>query len=238
MTENLSIWEQVCKTDPKNTKPVKLGRTFTAIDPYSQIYEATKVFGSAGKGWGWESVRVEYTPTNEVAILVRLWHGNPEQYIEQWGQAGLYRDRAEQRKDTDCFKKAQTDAITKCLSYLGFNADVFLGKFDDNKYVAEMNHKFAEKKTSDPDWVGPLPQTKLLEAGRAIRRDIYDCEDLDSLVALQNSKETIKVTKQLKVDTPHHWDHEPDPTDDKLNYLGLSQHFKKRAEELENGIRT
>lgn len=62
MTENLSIWEQVCKTDPKNTKPVKLGRTFTAIDPYSQIYEATKVFGSAGKGWGWESVRVEYTP--------------------------------------------------------------------------------------------------------------------------------------------------------------------------------
>ncbi len=147
---NLSIWEKVCETDPNNTKPVTLGRSFTAIDPYSQIYEATKVFGPAGKDWGWESVRVEYTPTNEVAILVRVWHGKPEQYIEQWGQAGLYIDRAEKKKDTDCFKKAQTDAITKCLSYLGFNADVFLGKFDDNKYVVEMNHKFAVKNEPVP----------------------------------------------------------------------------------------
>ena len=45
---NLSIWEKVCETDPNNTKTVKLGRSFTAIDPYSQIYEATKVFGPAG----------------------------------------------------------------------------------------------------------------------------------------------------------------------------------------------
>ena len=27
------------------------------------------------------------------------------------------------------------------LSFLGFNADVFLGKFDDNKYVADMKKK-------------------------------------------------------------------------------------------------
>ena len=35
---------------------------------------------------------------------------------------------------------------TKALSKLGFNADVFLGKYDDNKYVAKMKEEFAEPK--------------------------------------------------------------------------------------------
>jgi len=40
--------------------------------------------------------------------------------------------------DTDAYKKASTDGLTKLLSHLGFNADVFLGMFDDNKYVAGL----------------------------------------------------------------------------------------------------
>ena len=39
------------------------------------------------------------------------------------------------RVDDDCIKKVATDALTKGLSKLGFNADVFMGRFDDNKYV-------------------------------------------------------------------------------------------------------
>ena len=35
-------------------------------------------------------------------------------------------------------KKVATDALTKGLSKLGFNADVFMGKFDDNKYVNSL----------------------------------------------------------------------------------------------------
>ena len=31
--------------------------------------------------------------------------------------------KAENKKDTDCFKKATTDGVTKCLSFLGFNAE-------------------------------------------------------------------------------------------------------------------
>lgn len=41
-------------------------------------------------------------------------------------------------KDTDALKKARTDGTTKCLSLLGFNADIFLGLWDDSKYVAEV----------------------------------------------------------------------------------------------------
>ena len=49
--------------------------------------------------------------------------------------------------DEDAAKSAVTDALTKCLSYLGFNADVFLGKYDDNKYVQNLRQ---EKQKSQP----------------------------------------------------------------------------------------
>lgn len=143
INKNIALWNVVSATNPKHTKKVKLGREFTAIDPYSQIYEATKAFGPVGKGWGWQVSRIEYTPTDQVGVLVQLWHGQREDTFEQWGQAGLYIDKNKTRPDTDCFKKATTDGVTKCLSYLGFNADVFLGQFDDNKYVQEMRDKYA-----------------------------------------------------------------------------------------------
>ena len=144
MTSNLTLWDCVEKTNPIHTKKVTFGRPIIAIDPYQQVKNATAQFGPAGNGWGWEVVNVQHLPTNELGILVRLWHGCKDKYIEQWGQASLYIDNAEKKKDTDCFKKATTDGITKCLSYLGFNADVFLGKFDDNKYVQQVTEEFKE----------------------------------------------------------------------------------------------
>lgn len=145
MSEKSSLWDRVSKTDPSHTKKVDFGRQITAIDPYHQIENATREFGPAGNGWGWEVKLVQHLPTNEVCVLISLWHGENVGRVEQWGQASLYIDKAEQKKDTDCMKKATTDGITKCLSMLGFNADVFLGKFDDNKYVQQVTQEFARK---------------------------------------------------------------------------------------------
>ena len=92
--DNLDLWNKVCKTDPAHTKKVTLGRSITAIDPYRQIMNATEQFGAAGKGWGWSVVDTKFLPTNQVACLVRVWHGDPEKYIEQWGQNGLFIDNA------------------------------------------------------------------------------------------------------------------------------------------------
>lgn len=144
MTDNLRLWNAVEKTNPAHTKQIKLGRTITAIDPYRQIKNATEQFGPAGDGWGWSVVDTKFLPTNEVACLVRVWHGSPDRYIEQWGQNGLFMDKAEAKKDTDCMKKSVTDGLTKCLSTMGFNADIFLGKFDDNKYVQQVAADFAK----------------------------------------------------------------------------------------------
>ena len=63
MTDNMKLWNSVEKTDPAHTKKVKFGRGFTAIDPHSQVMNATKAFGPAGEGWGWNVMRVEYTVT-------------------------------------------------------------------------------------------------------------------------------------------------------------------------------
>ncbi len=148
---NLDLWNEVECTNPDHTKKVTFGRAITAIDPYHQIKNATQQFGPAGKGWGWSVVDTKFLPTNEVACLVRVWHGDDTKYIEQWGQNGLFIDKAEKKKDTDCMKKATTDGITKCLSMLGFNADIFLGKFEDNKYVLKMQEKFNQPELMSKD---------------------------------------------------------------------------------------
>ena len=143
LMRNRALWDSVQETNPKHTKEVKLGRSFTAIDPYRQIERATEVFGPAGMGWGWRIVNSFVTSaTNQYVVELELWHTDPSQTIMQCGQAGLFIDRAMTKPDPDFAKKAVTDALTKSLSCLGFNADIFLGKFEDNKYVQEMAQKF------------------------------------------------------------------------------------------------
>ena len=44
--------------------------------------------------------------------------------------------------DDNFAKKLETDTLTKALSKLGFNADIFLGKFDDIRYVEDLNKEF------------------------------------------------------------------------------------------------
>jgi len=43
------------------------------------------------------------------------------------------------RPGDECRKKLITDLRSKCLSTLGFNSDVFEGKFDDSRYVQSLN---------------------------------------------------------------------------------------------------
>lgn len=142
MTDNMKLWDAVSKTDPKHTKPVNQRGGFTAIDAHYQIQQATEAFGPVGIGWGYDAGAPIFTPEGLIIIPVTLWHGEPEnRFGPQYGCS----DMSSKRLDTDAPKKAETDAITKLLSHLGFNADVFLGKFDDNKYVAQMEREFAEK---------------------------------------------------------------------------------------------
>jgi len=143
----LEIWDRVSETDPGHTKEVNIGRKFTAIDAHRQIYAMTKEFGPVGVGWGYS---VDYHWFLEspayVAAEVTLWTGTRD------NEFGPYAGIAELRNkkgnlDNDAPKKAATGALTKLISHLGFNADVFFGLYDDNQYVAALRDKHSSDET-------------------------------------------------------------------------------------------
>jgi hypothetical protein len=140
MTDNLRIWSQVERTDPAHTKKVNQRGGFTAISAAYQIMRATEVFGPIGEGWGYTAG----TPIFQDALVivpVTLWHGDRANVFGPMFGGAEWKNGT--RLDSDGPKKATTDALTKLLSQLGFNADVFLGRFDDSKYVAEVAEEFA-----------------------------------------------------------------------------------------------
>ena len=147
--ENYTIWDQAKSTDPKWTKPFpKFGKTLTTIDPMSQIMCMTGLFGPVGKGWRFKNTYT-YTDQNVFAEVIVQWKDN-----DQWYAYGpissvcaLYKKAG--TLDDEAPKKAATDALTKAFSYLGLNADVFLGMFDSNKYVSEMKSKFSSNGSAD-----------------------------------------------------------------------------------------
>ena len=130
--QKLILWNEVCTTDKKYTKPVKFGeggREFTAINAQHQLHNATKQFGPYGIGFG---VRNE---TFNIIDGIVLYQADFWYKIENKKEGEFPIHSSTRRIDEDFAKKIATDALTKGLSKLGFNADIFLGEYDDNKYV-------------------------------------------------------------------------------------------------------
>jgi hypothetical protein len=150
MTENLKLWNAVEKTDPAHTKKFTKGGGFsgTAIKPFYLVKKATETFGVCGIGWGWTELE------NQVVggvwcSKVQLWfvRDNQRGVVEQWGQTVMQgKNKNGDFVDEEAPKKAVTDAVTKCLSYLGFAGDVHLGMFDDSKYVSDLAEEFRKEK--------------------------------------------------------------------------------------------
>ena len=141
---NLDLWNKVEKTNPLHTKSANVrGNKITAIAPQTQIKNATEQFGSYGKTWGFKSIDFDYSmvSVNNVIVFKGVFF-YPEGEFPIVSSIGAYMDKACKMPDQDFAKKAETDALTKALSKLGFNADVFMGLFDDHKYVQMMKDEF------------------------------------------------------------------------------------------------
>ena len=139
------LWDSVCETDPNTTKKVNQRGGFTAIDAQSQVHTATKTFGAFGTGWGIKDERIQNWEHAGLAVYeATLWYTfGLSKDVREFPIHSSIRYITNGRVDDDFYKKVATDALTKGLSKLGFNADVFLGKFDDNKYVNTMTKKFS-----------------------------------------------------------------------------------------------
>jgi len=143
MTDNKRYWDQLKKTDPRFTKRINKGfGEITTIDPQWQIMKMTEVFGPVGIGWAYN---VKYTYTDQLVFAeVSVWtednvssndgYGPVCSVQKLWRKTGALDDEAP--------KKAMTDAMTKALSHLGMSADVFLGMFDNSKYVEKVSAEY------------------------------------------------------------------------------------------------
>ncbi len=199
----MRLWDQFKTTDPNHTKKVDFGRKFTSIDAHWQIMRMTEVLGPIGESWGY---RVAHSvqdmhhiiPTLSLAVAdVTIWwlcDGREKSYGPVRGLCPLTETSRSGKVsyDDDAAKKAMTDALTKGLSHMGVSADVFLGLFDDNKYVNRVSQQFAAKAADAPD--AELPESVKLAIKAA--KDAATPEDVDAAY-----RKNLPAIEQM--DKPH-----------------------------------
>ena len=146
MKENLELWHKVEKTNPKYTKQANVGgNKITSIAPQYQIMNVTEQFGSYGKTWGFKNIELDYTLVPEFNLIVfKAIFFYPDGEFPTINSIKMFMDNAKLKIDDNFAKKLETDTLTKAISKLGFNADIFMGKFDDTRYLAEVTKEFAE----------------------------------------------------------------------------------------------
>lgn len=224
---NLDLWDKVQKTDPAFTKKASKGQyNFTSISPVYQFKNATEQFGIQGIGWGVKigsEIFTETTYGDTTVILtydaVLFFNYNGERgeipihageklaYVTNGGKGYL-------KIDEEIRKKVVTNAKTKGLSELGFNADIFMGQYEDMDYVQAIGNEFALEGAADKvaqaaehqreyeDWASNIKQLletatstielKALFKGATGKAKLYD--DSALIVTLN------KITTQRKIE--------------------------------------
>jgi uncharacterized short protein YbdD (DUF466 family) len=142
--KNMKIWETLSKTNPEFTKPLPGygGKKLTTIDPMYQIKMMTDLFGPVGLGWKY---KVDYKYIDGLVfaeVTIKYFTNEWHEYGPVCSVQNL--SKSNNKLDDEAPKKAMTDAMTKAFSHLGMSADVFLGKFDDSKYVEQMKQEFSQ----------------------------------------------------------------------------------------------
>lgn len=148
----LKIWET--PTDPKHLKNVSSnGRNYSAIDSTYQFLQATEIFnGCYGSTWGLKDLDYTFKTLADTELLIlkaKFFYPGGEfelnNSIKLAYMTNGYQNKPGYLKvDDEAYKKIETNTISKALAKLGFNADVFMGKFEDNNYVQELNYAYAD----------------------------------------------------------------------------------------------
>lgn len=185
---NKALWDRVCITDPRAVKPIT-GKQYqgNSPKPYWIVERLTEEFGPCGKGWGFEIADERFERLTETDVLhvarVSFWHSSDRSTaFEQMGQTkAVYAKKdGTLMVDEDAPKKSVTDALVKCASYLGFAGDIFSGRWDDSKYVAEAR-EFYERK-EHPELAAQEKRNAELEELALYLIDCHKCgNDMDAI---------------------------------------------------------
>lgn len=175
--DNLRYWDVFADIDPKFTKAIT-GKQYKGTSPNPQyvIRCLTELFGPVGIGFGWKVLVEGFVPLGEKTLhwcRIEFWHTDPACKYESYGQtiAAYPTSSGGFMVDEDAPKKSLTDAIIKAASHIGIAANIFLGRWDDQKYVAEVNAEYrAEEKAKAAPAFDPVAAhdriVKLIEGAK------------------------------------------------------------------------
>jgi hypothetical protein len=180
---NTALWEQVEKTDPKHVKEIT-GKSYrgNSPKPHYLVHKATETFGPCGIGWGFKVLN-ERIIENRVGEAIHqanvlvwyVWEGERGE-IEHVGATSMYGTRKDGKPyiDEDAPKKSVTDALVKALSMIGFAGDIFMGRYDDSKYVNDLRREIAEAEQGAPPEPPEAAHVEKPYWGKAGAKDITD----------------------------------------------------------------
>lgn len=212
---NMSIWQTVEKTDPAFTKGFSRGGGFkgTSTNATYLARKATELFGPCGTGWG-VTVISEDVMTGSPHVIdgvviaydlihkvhARLWYvqDGKRGEVEHFGQTQFVgKNKNGFYTDEEAPKKSLTDAMSKCLSLLGFSADIFMGLYDDNKYVASLQAEFAPRVSPEEaqtlrDWI------KTVGADESGLLAYFCAETVEDIAAAKFSTAVAMLQKKVK----------------------------------------
>lgn len=204
--ENLKLWKSVEKTPPDMTKLVAFGkRKYTTIDPQWQLRVATALWGPYGHRWGMKNLDCKMVETHEgdaqgryVVSVVLL---KADFFYPVDGKEASFEILNDDkfRAGDDTLKKLITNTRSKALSWLGFSADVFLGKFDDTAYVEGLKKKFGDQDAFMNTIATAIRTAKdlasLAKCKERLEEIIAD-QTLDDAAAAQELMELVEERKQ------------------------------------------
>lgn len=149
---NMELWNAVYMSDPEHVKHVEYGAfKFSTANAMYNVRRMTERFGPCGADWGFEVVdsRIEEFAAPDGAtdirekcwfVTVKLWYrldGERMQGFTHSGSAMLLAWVKEKNGrdaywsgDDEALKKATTNALSKCLSMLGFSADLWFDEYN------------------------------------------------------------------------------------------------------------
>ena len=166
--ENMRIWNEGKAVPESACKKITGGRLkgFTDIKPQWRYEKLTELFGPCGLGWYTETKRLwieegakgEKTANAEVLLFYKdgdIW----SKPVNGVGGSGFIENQSKGPYTNDeCFKMAETDAISVCCKVLGIGADIYNG-LPATKYPTIPENKVQTKKPE------PKPDTtKLVES--------------------------------------------------------------------------
>lgn len=204
---NLHLWDKFADIDPKFTKAIT-GKPYRGTSPNPQyvIRCLTEMFGPVGQGFGWRVVSESFTPLGDEVLhwcRIEFWHTVRENTFESYGQTkAAYQTRNSGfMVDEDAPKKSLTDAIIKAASQLGIAANIFLGRWDDQKYVAEVNAEYRAEERQEPPKQDAPPQFDPVAAHDRIVRLLENATTYEQFCDIwSNNKDTVLQIGEVRKD--------------------------------------